>query len=52
MYTYFLLPETKSLTLEELDAVFSVSNRKHASYYWNKVRSKKYLLSETIEMAD
>ena len=26
------VPETKALTLEELDQVFSVSTRKHASY--------------------
>jgi hypothetical protein len=26
------VPETKELTLEELDQVFSVSTRKHASY--------------------
>ncbi|KAK9465697.1 hypothetical protein V1512DRAFT_265182 [Lipomyces arxii] len=32
----FFLPETKSLTLEELDAVFSVPTRKHAKYQSNK----------------
>lgn len=37
VYTYFLLPETKSLSLEELDAVFSVSNRTHAKYYWKRL---------------
>ncbi|PWN32732.1 sugar transporter [Meira miltonrushii] len=37
VYTYFLLPETKSLSLEELDAVFSVSNRDHAKYYWKRL---------------
>lgn len=29
---FYLLPETKGLTLEELDAVFSVSNREHVKY--------------------
>ncbi|KIY45000.1 hypothetical protein FISHEDRAFT_67245 [Fistulina hepatica ATCC 64428] len=29
---FWLLPETKNLTLEELDSVFSVSNRVHAKY--------------------
>jgi len=32
VFAYFFLPETKSLTLEELDAVFSVSNAEHAAY--------------------
>ncbi|CAI6332879.1 unnamed protein product [Periconia digitata] len=36
IYTYFLLPETKNLTLEELDTVFNVGNREHASYYQKK----------------
>lgn len=30
---YFCLPETKALTLEELDAVFSVRTRDHARHY-------------------
>jgi hypothetical protein len=33
VYCYFLLPETKNLTLEELDTVFDVSNRQFAGYY-------------------
>lgn len=37
VYVYFLLPETKNLTLEELDSVFSVGNREHARYYWEKM---------------
>lgn len=32
VFAYLLLPETKGLTLEELDAVFSVSNTAHAAY--------------------
>ncbi|POV97953.1 hypothetical protein PSTT_14755 [Puccinia striiformis] len=31
---FFILPETKALTLEELDYVFSVPTRRHASYQW------------------
>lgn len=34
--TYFLLPETKNLTLEELDNIFNVRNRDHARYYLEK----------------
>ncbi|KAK2681581.1 Sugar/inositol transporter [Fusarium oxysporum f. sp. vasinfectum] len=33
VFTYFLLPETKALSLEELDIVFSVRNRDHVRYY-------------------
>ncbi|KAK7431352.1 hypothetical protein QQZ08_002123 [Neonectria magnoliae] len=33
VFAYFLLPETKALTLEELDLVFSMRNRDHARYY-------------------
>nr|OQO04089.1 hypothetical protein B0A51_17994 [Rachicladosporium sp. CCFEE 5018] len=36
-FAYFLLPETKNLTLEELDTVFSVGNRQHAKYYTDSV---------------
>jgi hypothetical protein len=37
VYCYFLLPETKALTLEELDTVFNVGNRQHAKYYTEKL---------------
>jgi sugar porter (SP) family MFS transporter len=37
IYCYFLLPETKSLTLEELDTVFDVGNRQFATYYRKKL---------------
>jgi len=37
IYCYFLLPETKSLTLEELDTVFDVGNRDFSSYYTQKL---------------
>ena len=37
MYCYFLLPETKNLTLEELDSVFDVGNREFAKYYAEKL---------------
>ncbi|UNI15982.1 hypothetical protein JDV02_002463 [Purpureocillium takamizusanense] len=36
-FAYFFLPETKSLTLEELDNVFSVKNRDHGGYYLRKL---------------
>lgn len=32
---FFLLPKTKQLTLEELDFVFGVPTKKHASYQLN-----------------
>jgi MFS family permease len=34
-YAYFCLQETKGLSLEELDTIFSVSVRAHARYYKN-----------------
>lgn len=37
VYCYFLLPETKALTLEELDTVFNVGNRQHSKYYAEKL---------------
>lgn len=37
VFAYFLLPETKNLTLEELDNVFAVKNRDHAAYYAKKL---------------
>jgi hypothetical protein len=37
IYCYFLLPETKNLTLEELDTVFDVGNKQFAGYYKKKL---------------
>ncbi|KAM5354187.1 hypothetical protein ACJ41O_000837 [Fusarium nematophilum] len=37
VFAYFLLPETKALTLEELDLVFSMRNRDHAKYYFHRL---------------
>lgn len=50
VFCYFLLPETKNLTLEELDNVFSVSNREHAAYYARKLPwyLKKYILRKDV----
>jgi hypothetical protein len=33
IFAWFLLPETKNRTLEELDSVFSMKNRDHAGYH-------------------
>jgi len=50
VYTYFLLPETKALTLEELDDVFNIGNRTFASYYKDKLPwyLKKHVLRQDV----
>ncbi|KAF1834829.1 plastidic glucose transporter 4 [Decorospora gaudefroyi] len=50
-YAYFLLPETKALTLEELDTVFDVGNRQFATYYRKKLPwyMQKYILRKNVE---
>ncbi|RSL57585.1 hypothetical protein CEP54_008206 [Fusarium duplospermum] len=47
---YFFLPETKNLTLEEFDSVFTMKNRDHAGYYLKKLPwyIKKYLLFQDV----
>lgn len=37
LLTFFLIPETKALTLEELDIVFSVPTKKHAAYQFRQI---------------
>jgi hypothetical protein len=51
VYTYFLLPETKALTLEELDTVFDVGNREFSAYYRKKLPwyMSKYVLRKDVE---
>jgi hypothetical protein len=46
-----LLPETKGLTLEELDNVFGVKNREHVGYYLRKFPwyINKYFLRRDVE---
>ncbi|KAG4435587.1 hypothetical protein IFR05_008933 [Cadophora sp. M221] len=44
---FFLLPETKQRTLEELDFIFGVPTRRHAAYYggtWLPWAFKRYVL--------
>jgi hypothetical protein len=51
VYCYYMLPETKGLTLEELDSVFSVKNSDHANYYRRKLPwyIKKHILRKDVE---
>lgn len=51
IYTYFFLPETKALTLEELDTVFDVGNREFSAYYRRKLPwyFKKHVLRKDVE---
>jgi len=47
----FTLPETKALTLEELDLVFSVPTSRHAKYQWkNSIwHIRKYVLFQDLK---
>ncbi|KPM45203.1 hypothetical protein AK830_g1328 [Neonectria ditissima] len=51
VFCYFLLPETKNLTLEELDNVFGVTNREHVGYYVKKLPwyLNKYALHRDVD---
>ncbi|KAK1146773.1 hypothetical protein N8T08_002534 [Aspergillus melleus] len=46
VFCYFCLPETKALSLEELDQVFSIPTRRHINHYWGMLPwyFKKYIL--------
>lgn len=50
-FAYFMLPETKNLTLEELDSVFGFKSRSHALYYYEKAPwyVQKHLLRKDVE---
>jgi MFS family permease len=50
VYTYFLLPETKAMTLEELDDVFDVGNHAFSKYYRQKLPwyMKKHVLRQDV----
>lgn len=50
VFAYFFVPETKNRTLEELDSVFSVRNRDHASYHMERLqRGAKKLAGQTVD---
>ncbi|USP80013.1 hypothetical protein yc1106_07287 [Curvularia clavata] len=51
VYAYFLLPETKALTLEELDTVFDVGNGQFSAYYRRKLPwyFQKHILRKDVE---
>ncbi|KEY66627.1 hypothetical protein S7711_01922 [Stachybotrys chartarum IBT 7711] len=40
IFTFFLLPETKNRTLEELDSVFAIKNRDHARWHAEYLRCR------------
>ncbi|KAI9038201.1 sugar porter family MFS transporter [Aspergillus affinis] len=46
IFCYFCLPETKALSLEELDQVFSIPTRRHINHYWGMLPwyFRKYIL--------
>ncbi|WFD25802.1 hypothetical protein MNAN1_000768 [Malassezia nana] len=48
---FFFLPETKALTLEELDIVFNVPTRKHATYQLRQIPYffKRYILRQHVQ---
>lgn len=50
IFCYFCLPETKALSLEELDQVFSVPTTKHVNHYRAMLPwyVKKYLLRRDV----
>ena len=50
VFAYFALPETKELSLEELDIVFSKPTREHSAYYWEKLPwyAKKRLMRQDV----
>ena len=50
IFAYFCLPETKALTLEELDQVFSVPTTTHARFYLNMMPwyLNKYILRKDV----
>lgn len=50
-FAYFCLPETKALSLEELDQVFSVPTRVHARYYRDMLPwyFRKWILRADVE---
>ncbi|KAF9884237.1 hypothetical protein FE257_001969 [Aspergillus nanangensis] len=50
VFCYFCLPETKALSLEELDQVFSLPTREHAAHYRAMLPYyvKKYLLRADV----
>ncbi|KAK3684387.1 hypothetical protein LTR37_020322 [Vermiconidia calcicola] len=50
IYCYFLLPETKNLTLEELDVVFNVGNKEIFKYYSEKLPwyMEKYVMRKDV----
>lgn len=51
IFCYFCLPETKALSLEELDQVFSVPTTKHINHYRGMLPwyFKKYILRGDVE---
>ena len=47
---WLFMPETKALTLEELDQVFSVPTKKHAAYHIRQLpyNFRRYILRQNV----
>lgn len=40
LYSWFVLPETKNISLEEMDKIFSTQNRVQINYHWKLLQNR------------